>query len=140
MEIDLDLVLRHIRAKTDLDIDGGAGQDDPNYVTEYNQLFSRISLGLSLLDGLWEQKIGLSIGRQEQDYRNDKDALHPQDISYGSFDSLTAKTDWQHNLHLPQPINTVTIGFEYEEEAGSSSYYGETPVWTFQDTFKEKKS
>ena len=137
--LDLDLTIRSIHSRTDIDLGGGAGKDDPNYFTEHDQLFARTGLKLSLFNGLWEQKMGLSLSRHDQDYKDDKDADHPADFSRGSYKGGILKADWQHNINMD--INTITAGFEYEEESARSDWYSENALWgTNQSAFDLKKA
>jgi vitamin B12 transporter len=138
--LDLDFTLRSIHSKTDIDQDYGTIKDDPNYLTEYDQLFARTALGLCLFDGLWEQKMGLSLSRHERDLKDDKDADHPDDFSRGSYNGRILKADWQHNIHLLEDINTLTAGFDYEEESARSDWYSQSVWGTDQSAFDLKKA
>lgn len=137
--LDIDFIVRYIDAKTDLDAGGGRGGDDPNYVSDSKQLFLRTQGGLLLFNGLWEQKLGFSLTNHNRDYRDDKDAQHPDDSSRGFYDGKMWKVDWQHNLYLHK-TNTLTIGVEYEEERGESEYSWESAWGPGKSVFPKKSA
>ncbi len=134
----VDFILRYIKDKSDLDNFGGVGGDDPNNTATGKQLFFRTQLRLSLLDDLWEQKLGFSLTEYNRDYQNNTDADHPTDFSRGSYDGEELKFDWQHNLYLHE-TNTLTLGVENEEERGKSDYYSES-VWGAYTSIFDKKT
>jgi len=136
---DCELFLRYLDGRSDLDNHGGQGGDDPNARQDVKQFFSRVQGRLSLLNGLWEQKIGASLSNQDRDYRNDPDADHPTESEKASYDGRITKFDWQHNLYLHR-TNTLTLGLEYEVEKGRSDYYLEAFGFPFQSTLEEKKA
>jgi vitamin B12 transporter len=135
--LDIDFIMRYIDAETDLDTKGGPGGDDPNYVSRSKQLFLRTEGSLLLFKGLWEQKLGFSLSNHDRDYRDDKDAQHPDDSSKGLYNSKMWKVDWQHNLYLHK-TNTLTTGIEYEEERGESEYSWESAWGPGENVFPEK--
>ncbi|MDI6890052.1 MAG: TonB-dependent receptor [Thermodesulfovibrionales bacterium] len=137
--LNIDFIVRHINAETDLDTKGGRGGDDPNYVSDSKQLFLRTQGSLLLFNGLWEQKLGFSLSNHDRDYRDDKDAQHPHDSSRGFYNGKMRKVDWQHNLYLHK-TNTLTIGVEYEEERGESEYSWESAWGPGKSVFPEKSA
>lgn len=137
--LDIDFIVRYIDAETDLDTKGGPAGDDPNYVSRLKQLFLRTQGSLLLFKGLWEQKLGFSLSNHDRDYRDDKDAQHPDDSSRGFYDSKMWKVDWQHNLYLHK-TNTLTTGIEYEEERGESRYFWESAWGPGESVFPEKRA
>jgi len=78
--LDLDFVFRYVDSESELDNFGGPGGDDPNYRSDGEQLYFRAQARLSLLDDLWEQKLGLSFSDQHRRSRNDTDHAHPLDL------------------------------------------------------------
>jgi len=137
--LDLDLFLRYLDAQADLDNFGGKGGDDPNANQDSKQLFSRGQARLTLFDGLWEQKLGVSLSNQERDYRNDPDADHPTEKETASYDGRILKLDWQHNLYLHK-TNTATFGLEYEVEKGRSDYRSEAFGFVFESALEQRKA
>ena len=127
-DFDIDVILRCTCAEAELDNFGGAGGDDPNYTSKSKQHYLRTQGRLTLLDGLWEQKFGVSFTDMSRTTRNKTDAAHPFDLERSSYDGQILRFDWQHNLYLHE-TNTLTVGFETEEERGRSSYYSEYYDW-----------
>ncbi len=134
-----DLFLRYADSRAELDNYGGAGGDDPNYVLDSKELMTKLQGELSLFEGLWAQKLGLSVARSDRKYRNDTDAAHPSDSERSSFLGESYKLDWQHSLFLHE-TNTVTFGVELKEETGKSEYHS-TSVWgPYDENFAKETS
>ncbi len=129
--------VRYIDSETDIDNSGGAGGDDPNNKADYKQLFLKTEGKLILFDDLWEQKFGVSFSRHNRDSKNGKDSDHPDDLSRGSFDGRVLKFHWQHNFYV-HDTNTITAGFETEEEKGKSRWYSESSYGPYASKFAEK--
>ena len=125
---DVDVILRCTDAEMDLDNFGGRGGDDPNYTSRSKQRFLRTQGRLTLFDGLWEQKFGMSFSDIDRSTRNDPDAAHPGELERSSYEGQILHFDWQHNLYLHE-TNTLTLGLETEEETGKSRYHSEHPIW-----------
>jgi vitamin B12 transporter len=134
-----ELTARFIDDSSDLDNYGGPGGDDPNYTMDSTQLFIRPRLRLKLLDGLWDQSLGLSFTGIERDYRNRTDARHPDDSSKESYKGRMIKVDWQHNLRVHEG-NTVVLGLEEEKESMKSDYDSESAWGPYSSTFRERDS
>ncbi len=137
--LEVDLFIRYIQAQTDLDNFGGKGGDDPNAEQETKQLFSRAQVKLSLLGGLWEQKLGVSYSDQHRDFLNPKDEDHPTESETSFYDGRMTKFDWQHNLFL-HPTNTLTLGAEYESETGRSKDEYEAFGFSMETKFPRKEA
>jgi vitamin B12 transporter len=133
----LDLTARYTDSEKDIDNFGGPGGDDPNHVFETRQLLVRAGAGLTLLEGLWEQQLGLSLTDYDSDERNDPDPDHPGESLRSSFDSTLLKADWQHNLYLHE-TNTLTLGLEADEERGESSVASQSPFGPYTSEFAEE--
>lgn len=131
---DITLSANTVDSENALDNGGGAGGDDPNYKAWYDQWFVRVQPRLFLLDGLWEQKLGVSFARHDRTYRNDPDAAHPGELIRSAYESRNVKVDWQHNLRFGE-THTVTLGLESEEQQGESEYYSEGVTGPFSDVF-----
>jgi len=135
--LDVDLIMRYIDTESELDNSGGVGGDDPNYVLETQQVFVRAQTSLRLFDDLWQQQLGFSFADHNTDARNNTDLDHPSDLMRSSYDSQMFKFDWQHDLYLHES-NTLTLGFEIEEEEGESGYYSESMWGPFSSRFRNK--
>jgi vitamin B12 transporter len=117
----IDLITRYTDAINDLDNFAGVGGDDPNYTLDFKQFLLAANASLSLLNGKWEQRVGVSYSRTRRNLDNAIDALNPFDSSHGVYKGRILKVDWQHNFYL-QRGNTITAGLEYEKESGDSVY------------------
>ncbi|MFQ5956611.1 MAG: TonB-dependent receptor plug domain-containing protein [Candidatus Brocadiales bacterium] len=114
----VDFILRYSDARTQIDDGGSMGGDDPDNRQNTEQLFFRTEAGLFLLDGLWEQKLGFNLTHIERDNHDPADPASTSSFQ-GSFDGQILRFDWQHNIYLHE-TNTVTLGFETEEDKGES--------------------
>jgi len=139
--MEFDFILRYSDAKADLDEFDSMTylfSDDPNSVQDTEEIYLRGQAKLFLLDGLWEQALGVSYSENERDGRNDIDVDHPDDWSRQSFEGELLKFDWQHNLFLHE-TNTLTLGVETEEEKFKSHTIF-TSMWGTTDTMIPEKS
>jgi vitamin B12 transporter len=116
----VDIIARSIDTWAELDNSFGV-MDDPNYTARTRQHFLRAQGRLTLFDGLWEQKFGVSYTDHHRSTRNRPDPAHVGEFERSSYDGDVLRFDWQHNLHLSE-TNTLTLGLETEEERGKSSY------------------
>lgn len=109
-ELRLNFVNRFI--STDLDLD--PFMDDPNNRGETEQFFVRSEAELKLLDGHWEQRLGVSLTDHD---RKDTESVDPGNPASGrsTFKGSRLKFDWQHDLHLAED-NILTLGAETERE------------------------
>ncbi|MCK4423472.1 MAG: TonB-dependent receptor, partial [Candidatus Omnitrophica bacterium] len=114
----LSLVLRYTDTKTD--IDDGADEDDPNRTTEKKMFSSKIQFDQLLADW-WEQKISFSFLDTERNYKDPPDNIDTTEDSDSWYKGDIKKIDWQHNF-FPFDFDTITCGFDYKEERGSSYY------------------
>ena len=137
--LDIDVHLRFIDAQSDDDLGAGAGNDDPNYRTDSQQVLLRTQGRLRLFGDKWEQKIGFSMTDNELFSQNDPDAGNPDSYLRSSYQGQIFKFDWQNNLYL-HDTNTVTFGIETEEEKGESNYYEETIYGPYENTFANKSA
>ena len=132
---DVGLTASYIDSWNALDNFGGPGGDDPNFEADYEQFFFKLQPRLVLLDGLWEQKLGVSYAQHDRTYRNDPDES-TFEYMRSSYDSYNLDIDWQHNLRFNE-INTLVLGVETKEESGKSDYYSEGMFGPVTDVFNK---
>ncbi|HMN49516.1 MAG TPA: TonB-dependent receptor [Ignavibacteriaceae bacterium] len=112
---------RFTKSKSDYDQFGGAYGDDPTYVFNQEEFSVRGEGKLKLLDGNWNQKIGLSFIRNVRKYSYDTSSASIY-YSHSLYDGRKYKLDWQNDFALDKN-NLLTAGLEYESEETSSEYY-----------------
>jgi vitamin B12 transporter len=122
--LEIDLILRSINSKADIDNFGGAYGDDPNHTQDYHSLFLKGQLRALLFKNRWEQKLSISLVRNDRQHENLPDASHPFDSEEGHFQSKIFKIDWQNNLFLHE-THTLTFGVDHQQEQGESEYHSE---------------
>lgn len=137
--LDIDVNLRFIDAQSNDDLGAGAGNDDPNYRTDSQQVLLRTQGRLRLLDDKWGQKFGFSMSDHDLFSQNDPDPDNPDSYLRSSYAGRIFKFDWQNNFYL-HDTNTATFGIETEEDRGESSYYEETIYGPYENTFVRKSA
>ncbi len=133
----IDLTLRYDRSRTSVDNGGGAGMDDPNHTMHSDELFFRTQGWLALLDGRWEQKLGVSFSDISWRDDNDPDTAHPIDLLRSSFHGQSVKVDWQHTLKLHE-TTTLVLGAETTEENAKSDYYSDGAWGPYSSNWDER--
>ncbi|MBI9021526.1 MAG: TonB-dependent receptor, partial [Verrucomicrobia bacterium] len=122
----IDFVFRHVDAEGDYDAGFPADPSDRSRF-DTDQTFFRTEGFLSLLDGLWEQKAGVSVTKTDRDY------------SWGGYEGKILHADWQNNIRISEK-NTLTAGTEWERENYRDSFGGKYQVETtglyLQDQFQ----
>ena len=116
--LDLGVTLRYGEGKSFLDNVGGKGPDDPNYYGTFNELFTRGFGHLKLLDGLWEQTLGVAYSRTDRNNVNAVDYLHTSSSAASNLGEKV-KLDYQNIFHVHKS-NTVMVGVEEEADSLSS--------------------
>ena len=116
--LDLGITLRYVEGKAFLDNGGGKGADDPNSYGTFNELFTRGFGHLKLLDGLWEQTLGVAYSRTDRNNVNAVDYLHTSSSAASNLGEKV-KLDYQNIFHVHKS-NTVMVGVEEEADSLSS--------------------
>jgi vitamin B12 transporter len=132
--LEISLIGRAVRAKTDIDNFGGPSGDDPNNSQDYRSEFFRTEFRSLLLKNRWEQKLGVAVIHSRRDHRNLPDEFHPLESETGYFQSRLFKMDWQNNFFV-HPANTLTFGAEFESETGESEYLSDGPWGPYESLF-----
>jgi vitamin B12 transporter len=124
----LNLFTRFTKSKSDYDQFGGQYGDDPTYVFNQEEFSIRGEGIIKLLDGDWDQKLGLSFIRNVRKYSFDTSAAshyYPDyiyDYSWSSYDGRKYKLDWQNDFTISKS-NLLTLGAEYEVDQSASDYF-----------------
>ncbi len=135
--LDINLSMRSIRSRLDIDNFGGDFGDDPNNVQNYNALLLHVGARGLFLGNHWESKLNLSYLKNDRQQDNPVDDFHPYDSDRSHFKSSLFKLDWQNNIFL-HASHTVTGGVELSQEEGESEYYSESRWGPFTSLFPKK--
>ncbi|MFH1652968.1 MAG: TonB-dependent receptor [Pseudomonadota bacterium] len=103
-----DLFLRFIASKTNIDRSGGRGGDSYPNSSVSKEIYSKALTKITLFDGLWEQRYGLSVTMHDRDF-----TLSP------AYDSYLIKLETQQDFFIHK-TNTLTFGVEGKDERGNS--------------------
>jgi vitamin B12 transporter len=122
----IDVIMRYLDTKADIDNSGGAFGDDPNNTLNQKQAYTRVQARIVALSSLWEQKFGISITDIERTNNNPIDTYHPTSDSRTVNNGGMTKFDWQNNLYISTD-NILTISAETETETGTSETTGNYP-------------
>ena len=106
--------------RIETDDGGGPGQDDGDRYGKDRELLLRVEPRLSLLDGRWEQRFAFSHVRNRRTDNDDPAGDRIRSV----FNGERTKFEWQHDLRLHE-TNTLSVGMETEEQAGSSMYFSD---------------
>ncbi|MEK7308709.1 MAG: TonB-dependent receptor [Nitrospirota bacterium] len=124
---ELSLVTRFTDAKTS--IDDGAYDDDPNYTAWWRDLATKVAFDQSV-NSWWSHNLSFSYHDVRRKYRDEKDSTDTTEDLQSWYKGDNKEIEWQHNF---SPVNwsTLTGGFEYEQERGSSYYRSKTSITKF---------
>ena len=136
--LELDLIVRTVSARTELDNFGGPYGDDPNHVQDYASGLARLQGRFLAARGRWEQKVALSLAWSDRTTDNPDDPLHPGESESGRFRGVRQKAEWQHNLFLNR-THTLTLGLDAEREAADSAYRS-LSSWGESESFFPRRS
>jgi len=117
-EGELLLALRYNDAE--FDFDDGAYQDDPNYTSASRQFSSKLQLDHNITDN-WNQRLALYFMDIKRSNRDLADSVDTTDDMEDKYTADNRKLEIQQNFSLFD-IGTQTVGYEYEEERGTSDY------------------
>ncbi|MEK7376860.1 MAG: TonB-dependent receptor [Candidatus Margulisiibacteriota bacterium] len=114
----LNLILRSTYA--DYDIDNGAYDDDPNYTLWSRDIAGKIELEQAI-NAWWNHRIAFNYYNLGRKYRNERDTVHTalSADTQNWFKGDNKKIEWQNNFNLSD-WDTLTAGWEYEKDRGSS--------------------
>ena len=118
---EFNLFTHFTKSKADYDQFGGMFGDDPTYVFNQEEYSFRGEGKFKLLDGNWNQKIGLSFIRNMRKYSFDTSSASVY-YSHSLYDGRKYKLDWQNDFRLAKS-NLLTAGVELEFDEASSEYY-----------------
>jgi len=120
-QAEINLYTRFLKSESDNDQFGGFFGDDPTYKTKQEELSVRGEGKIKLLNGDWNQKIGLTFIRNVRKNSFDTSSASVY-YSNALYDGRRYKIDWQNDFILGKS-NLLTAGIEFEKEESSSEYY-----------------
>lgn len=137
--LSLDLSLRRIDTRTDIDNFGGDYGDDPNHIQEYDAFYIMGQVRGRFLQNRWEQKLSVALVDYKRTQENPVDELSPFSSEASEFKSKLGKIGWQNNLYL-HDTNTLTFGLDYQQEQGESWYRSESIFGPYESIFPLQKA
>jgi vitamin B12 transporter len=117
----LDLYVRFTKSDADYDQYGGEFGDDPTYKYRQEEFVTRAETGFKLINGMWDQKVGLSLYKNVRKYSYDSTMYNPA-TSRSLYDGKRFKLDWLNTFDLPLN-NVVSFGFDAELDQSTSQFY-----------------
>jgi vitamin B12 transporter len=138
-DIDLDVMVRSVSARTAVDNFGGPYGDDPNSRQDYGSTLARVQARGLFLGNRWEQKLTVSWTRSDRKLINPPDDAHPLESENGTYVGRLVKLDWQNNFFVG-PSQTLTAGAELGHEEGRSDDVSEGPAGTYESSFPSQKA
>jgi len=137
--IDVDILVRSVAARSDIDGFGGPYGDDPNSVQNYDATLARALVHGLFLGNRWEQRLSFAWTGSSRKLVNPPDDAHPLASESGYYGSGLFKLDWQNNFFI-DPSQTLTAGLELGQEQGRSNYTFEDPTGTYVSAFPSEKA
>lgn len=111
-KVSVDFITKYTEAQTDIDQGGGPNKDDPNFINNTNQLFSKIQGTIGPFNDNLEFIAGFSWAQTNRRSVNTN--------ANNFFRADLIKTFLQSNYYLDSS-QTLSTGIEYEEESGRSN-------------------
>jgi len=118
---EVNLYTRFLKSESENDQFGGMFGDDPTYLTKQEEFSVRGEGKLKLLNGDWNQKLGLTFFRNVRKNSFDTSSASVY-YSRALYDGRKYKLDWQNDFQLNNS-NLLTAGAEFEVEESASEYY-----------------
>jgi vitamin B12 transporter len=137
--IDLDIMVRAVTDRTELDDFGGPYGDDPNDVQNYRSTLTRALVRGFFLANRWEQKLSVSWVWSDRKLVNPPDDLHPLTSEYGMYGSGIVHLDWQNNF-FRSPSQTLSSGVEISREQGNSEDTSQSPAGAYVSAFPAERA
>jgi vitamin B12 transporter len=116
-DLDNHVYVRYIQSRTNLPSQGGANGDDPNYFVNERQWVVGSQSNWKLLDGQWEQVLGMSYTNDLQVYTDDFSSYANSHYERGALEGQSAQINWQNNINLWKG-ETLAAGIQEQEEWG----------------------
>jgi len=134
--LNLDLIYRYTKSKTDLDQSEKFG-DDPNFTYDLEEQLFKGELKTNFWETRLQQKFSASFVTRFSRALDLVDQFHPN-TSSDSFDKAERiKFDWQNNLNFIKN-NLLMFGIETETEKANTSYYSTSDFGPFVSVFPEQ--
>lgn len=121
---ELSLVTRFTDAVTSLD--DGAFDDDRNYAAWWRDFSSKLAFDQGI-NPWWAHTLSFSYHDVRRKYRDGSDATDTTEDIQSWYKGSNRKAEWQNNLYLAG-WDTLTGGFEYEQERGASYYRSKSSI------------
>ena len=137
--VDVDVMVRTVKDRSDIDAFGGPYGDDPNSVQKYVSTVVRAQARGLFLNNRWEQKLTISWVGSTRRNSNPTDDAHPFDSESAFYGSSLARLDWQNNFFL-RPTNTLTAGAELAREQGRSDYTSNSQAGPYESSFPSERA
>jgi vitamin B12 transporter len=134
--LDLNLLSRYTKSKTDLDNTGGVGGDDLNRKIDNEQILFRTEAIYKHFDNKINHRLGFSVTDQETTDNNDPDLLS-SDFLRSNYQGRLIKFDLVNNFDISDSTKLL-VGVETEGEEASSSFLSDGAFGPFEDNFPEK--
>ena len=116
--LDNHILARFTQSRVNLAANGGVYGDDPGYFLDEQQWMVGSQSQLKLLNGDWEQTLGISFS---DDFQKFTDDFNPNFINShderGVFEGQEAQVNWQNNIHWLKG-ETLVLGLQGQQEWG----------------------
>ena len=128
---------RFLKSKADYDQSGIYG-DDPTYKFNQEELALRGEGVFSLLNNVWDQKVGVSFIRNIRKYKYDE-TINNFSASTSFYDGRKLKLDWQNNFSIIEN-NLISFGVDFEIDETVSEFNSFSAFGDFISLFPKSDS
>ena len=131
----LNLFLRFTKSEADYDQHGGEFGDDPTYKYNQEEFVTRAEGGFELLDGDWNQKIGLSFYKNVRKYRYDSTLNNPAS-SRSLYNGKRFNFDWLNQFNVSSN-QLILFGFDAQIDQSASQFFLISSFGPFESNIPE---
>ncbi|MGH7571273.1 MAG: TonB-dependent receptor plug domain-containing protein [Gemmatimonadota bacterium] len=114
---------------------GGAGADDPNFVSDAAEIAGSVEVRFDGTPPWWKPRLELAVTRHDREAVDEPDPARPLTRSRSVFDGRRWKATWQNELLLG--AHRVVAGIDHEVESADSRFVSDGEFGPFESELPE---
>lgn len=114
---------------------GGAGADDPNFVSDAAEVAAAVEVRFDASPSWWKPRLELAVTRHDREAVDEPDPARPVTSSRSVFDGRRWKATWQNELLLG--AHHVIAGIDHEVESAASRFVSDGEFGPFESELPE---
>ncbi|MGH7564113.1 MAG: TonB-dependent receptor plug domain-containing protein [Gemmatimonadota bacterium] len=116
--------------EVEIDQGGGAGSDDPNFVSDAAEVAGSVEVRFDGTPRWWKPRLELAVTRHDREAVDEPDPARPVTRSRSVFDGRRWKATWQNELLLG--AHRVVAGIDHEVESADSRFVSDGDFGPFE--------